>query len=147
MDKKMKTALHTIGSLTLKYYRDLGYRIDNVEQYNAFIGQRKDFLGFIDYIAIKPGETIGIQSTTLDNKSARITKILELDTPLTWLEACNKIQIICWRKILLEKTFNHKSGSTFKRQVSTWSPVVLNLELVNGVLTPVEVHNEKRKAS
>ncbi len=83
---------------TLKYLRDKGYIVAIAESYNFFTKQRKDLFGFIDLVALKDGEIIGVQCTSRSNVSARIKKIKGLDAHKQWLDAGGKIQVIGWGK-------------------------------------------------
>lgn len=47
------------------------------ERWNAFARKRKDLFDFIDLLAIKDGEVVGVQTTSASNISARIKKIKE----------------------------------------------------------------------
>lgn len=60
---------------TLDKWRKLGYRAVVVEKWNSHVKVRQDMFGFIDVLAIGNGETVGIQSTSKSNLSARIKKI------------------------------------------------------------------------
>jgi len=61
--------------LSLKKLRDEGYTVAIVEHWNAFARIRQDLFGFIDIIALRGNETLAIQTTTVSNMSARVTKI------------------------------------------------------------------------
>ena len=60
----------------MAYLRDLGYRVEVVEKWNAFTRTKKDLFGCIDLVAIGNGETLAIQVTSRSNMSARRAKIL-----------------------------------------------------------------------
>ena len=83
---------------TLDYLRDLGYTVGVVERHNAFSGKKNDLFGFIDLIAIRDGETIGVQATSTGNINARFKKILEEPRSSEWLRAGNKIMVIGFKK-------------------------------------------------
>ena len=59
---------------SLKYLREQGYTVAIVERWNAFAKIRQDLFGFIDLLAIKPGETLAVQTTAsgVDRKSTRL---------------------------------------------------------------------------
>jgi hypothetical protein len=65
---------------TLAYLRRRGYTAGVVERFIAGVGEhgqgiRRDFLGCIDLIAVKPGSPIlGVQATSISNVSARLAK-------------------------------------------------------------------------
>ena len=60
----------------MAYLRDLGYRVEVVEKWNAFTKTKKDLFGCIDLIAIGNGETLAVQVTSRSNMAARRDKIL-----------------------------------------------------------------------
>ena len=75
-----------------------GYRVEIVERYNSFVKRRFDLFGFIDLLAIKPGETVGVQTTSYSNMSARIRKIAEHENVGAVREAGWQILVHGWRK-------------------------------------------------
>lgn len=65
---------------TLKHLREQGCElVQVVERWNAFARVRQDLFGIVDVVAIKDGETIGVQATSLSNVAARIDKITASD--------------------------------------------------------------------
>ena len=89
-------------SRSLKLLKDEGKLAEVVERWNAFTKQRKDFLGFIDILAVDPSTktTWGIQCTSTGNMNARINKICtECNEYATiWINAGNSIEVIGWSK-------------------------------------------------
>ena len=61
---------------SLKYLREQGYTVAITERWNPFARIRQDLFGFIDLLAIKPGETLAVQ-TTSSGVSTRLKKIAE----------------------------------------------------------------------
>ena len=63
-------------------------------------GVRKDIFGFIDALAITPKGILAIQSTTIENISARTTKIRDEHnaTAVRWLESGNALEVWGWEK-------------------------------------------------
>lgn len=91
---------------TLEYYRDKGYSIDVVERWKGQF--RSDFMGVIDAIAFKPGDTklIGIQVFGADWAEHR-RKIIDEQHEGAKLWLSNKhtdLIFIGWRKL------KHKRG-------------------------------------
>lgn len=82
---------------SLKYLREQGYTVAIVERWNAFARIRQDLFGFIDLLAIKPNETLAVQ-TTASGVSARLKKISESPLLPKVREAGWKIHIHGWRK-------------------------------------------------
>jgi hypothetical protein len=85
---------------TLEALRKAGYTVDVVERFNSFTKQRKDFLGFVDLIAVGDGETIGVQACITGDQSTRAKKIIEAcsDNAQAWLRGGNRIQVWGWAK-------------------------------------------------
>jgi len=83
---------------SLKKLRSEGYSVGITEHYNSFIGIRQDLFGFIDLIAIKPGEILAVQTTTAVNQSARVKKIKGIPESLKWLQAGGKLVVHGWSK-------------------------------------------------
>lgn len=54
-----------------------GYLVEITERWNSFARKRKDLFDFIDLLAIRKGEVVGVQTTSLSNINARIKKIQE----------------------------------------------------------------------
>ncbi|HQV57391.1 MAG TPA: hypothetical protein PKV27_05220, partial [Ilumatobacteraceae bacterium] len=54
-------------TLSLKALRDAGYTVAIVEHFNPHMRIRQDLFGFIDIIAIRPGETLAVQTTSRSN--------------------------------------------------------------------------------
>jgi hypothetical protein len=96
-----------------KLLKDQGYIVSKVEQYNKFSQHKKDLFGFIDILAIKPGEILGIQATgwTFHGSHAnnylnnpKISKNIEI-----WLSTGAKFEI--WAYNNETKKFKIKSAS------------------------------------
>jgi len=83
---------------TLAELRKQGHVAQVTERWNQWAKRRIDLFGFIDVVALRPGEILGIQSTTSDNHAARRSKIAETDGARAWLDAGGRIEIWSWRK-------------------------------------------------
>lgn len=66
---------------TLKHLRQQGYTCAIVEKWNAHTQVRQDLFGFVDVLAVGPGGTLAVQTTTNSNFSSRMTKILGRKAP------------------------------------------------------------------
>lgn len=97
---------------SLKYLRDAGYTVAKAEHWNPFARRRVDLFGFIDLVAIRPGETLAVQTTSRSNVAARRRKILGLDAALTWLQAGNRIVVHGWDKTGLREIMIGESDFT-----------------------------------
>ena len=63
--------------LSLAMLREDGWFCWITEHYNYYAKIRQDLWGFVDIIALKPGQILGVQTTTATNMSARINKIAD----------------------------------------------------------------------
>jgi len=63
--------------MSMRYLEDLGYTVDVVERWipGAHGRVRKDLFGIFDLVAIRAGETLGVQTTSRVNLPARLRKI------------------------------------------------------------------------
>ncbi len=85
----------------LKKFRDLGYTMAITERWNPYAKIRQDLFGFIDLLAIKPGEpVIAIQATSTSNVSARIKKIKNIPEHLVWLETGARILVVSQTRLI-----------------------------------------------
>jgi hypothetical protein len=84
---------------SLRLLRAAGYFAAKTEHWDNFAKVRKDLLGFGDILAIKPDETLLVQTTTGANMSHRIAKIRNLPAAALWLQSSNRrIAVHGWRK-------------------------------------------------
>lgn len=90
---------------SLALLRKRGYTVYITEYWQAYAKIRKDLYGWIDIMAINPEtqETLGVQTTTGTNLSARIKKAEGLDAYHEWLKCGNVAEFHGWRKILKKK--------------------------------------------
>lgn len=86
----------TVRSLAL--LRKRGYYAEVVERWLPFARVRKDFAGFIDILALRPGEVLGVQTTSDSNVSARVNKITEHDNWPTVQQAGIRVTVHGWKK-------------------------------------------------
>lgn len=76
-----------------------GYTAAVVERWLPHAGVRKDFLGCIDILAVKPGEPVlGIQATSADHVAHRLAKARALPELAVWLRAGCAFQVWGWAK-------------------------------------------------
>lgn len=76
-----------------------GWTVAVVEKWNPFARIRQDLFGFIDLIAVRGNYTLGIQTTTAANMSARRTKILAEPRSKVWLSPSRGIVLHGWHKV------------------------------------------------
>jgi carbonic anhydrase len=81
-----------------KHLEAQGYTVATVEHWNAFTRRRHDLFGFIDLLAIRPGETLAVQTTSGSNVSARVRKIANHENVGAVREAGWRITVHGWRK-------------------------------------------------
>lgn len=70
-----------------------GYKVAIVEKWNPHARIRQDLWGIIDLLAIKDGETLGVQTTSRSNMSARAKKIAEHENTPSLRSAGWRIEI------------------------------------------------------
>ena len=85
-------------TLSLKALRDAGYVAAVVEHFNPHKRIRQDLFGFIDIIAIRPGETLAVQTTSRSNMAARVRKIADHPNVAAVREAGWAIHVHGWKK-------------------------------------------------
>ena len=91
---------------SLKYLRDQGYRCWIVERWCPYSRKRIDLWNCIDILAVGNGETIGVQTTSRGNVSARVKKIAENEYYPELVRSGWKVHVHGWGKL--------KSGWTIK---------------------------------
>jgi len=98
-----------VGPLTVATATELGYTIEIVERRIPHTRITKDFLGFADYIAISPTETLAIQATSGKNHSTRIKKIFNerQEQALEWL-ACPHRTLAVWSFSKVADSWKHR---------------------------------------
>ena len=83
---------------SLAHMRALGATVVVVEHYNWFSKSRQDLFGILDLVALLDGDTIGIQTTSAANVSARVKKITECEHLPALRKAGWTILVHGWRK-------------------------------------------------
>lgn len=113
---------------TLAYLRRGGFTVDVVERWLPRVGRRKDFLGCIDILACRRGETgvLAIQATTLANVSARVAKSRGQGALSVWLSSGQRFEVWGW----------HKSGDRWQ---------VKRVEIVAADMAPIVLAAPKRR--
>ena len=85
--------------LSLKHLRESGWTtLAIVEYFVPFAKVRRDLFGFIDVLAVKDGDTLGIQCTTFNNRLARVRKIEDSEHLPVLREANWSLEVWGWRK-------------------------------------------------
>ena len=83
---------------TLALLRKEGWLAEVTEKWIPGANIRKDLWGFIDVLAIKGKEIMGVQSTSYSNVSARVKKIEDSDNVAAVRDAGIGICVHGWRK-------------------------------------------------
>ena len=84
--------------LTLKLLREDGWTVEVVEKWIPGANIRKDLFGFIDLVALKDDQTLGVQATSYSNISARVKKIENAELLSAVRKASWRVWVIGWRK-------------------------------------------------
>jgi hypothetical protein len=83
---------------TLKLLRRQGYLAETVERWLPGVNVRKDLLGCIDVLALRPGSPIlGVQATSHSNVAARVKKAVALPGLQVWLACGCVFQVWGWK--------------------------------------------------
>lgn len=85
-------------SRSLEVLREAGWLCEVVEKWNQWSKTRKDLYGFIDILAVKRGEILGVQATSDSNVSARVKKIAEHENVGQVRESGIRIEVWGWKK-------------------------------------------------
>ena len=99
--------------LSLRKMRGDEFRAYVVEHWNAFAKIRQDLFGFIDILGVFEGRTLAVQSTTKNNISARVHKIMEKRA-----EAAKDCLLAGW-EIEVHGWHQAKKGAPWKCRVIT----------------------------
>lgn len=75
-----------------------GFTVEIVERWIPGANIRRDLWGFLDVLAIRDRETLGVQVTTADHVSHRRSKILASPLLTSVLAAGWRVEIHGWRK-------------------------------------------------
>jgi hypothetical protein len=87
---------------TMKLFGQEGYQCVNVETMDRFSKHKKDFLGFIDILALTPqphgrwGRMAGLQVTSRAHRAERRLKILSAPLAKVWTDAGGTILLVTW---------------------------------------------------
>ena len=83
---------------SLTHLREAGYLAEVVEKRIPRVFITRDLFGFLDILAIREGEVLGVQVTSGSNVSARIRKIAEHENIGAVRKAGIRILVHGWRK-------------------------------------------------
>jgi hypothetical protein len=88
----------TPTQLSLRHLRTLHWTVDVVEHWNHHANIRVDLFDIIDIVALRGGETLGVQATSYSNMSARCRKIAEADATPALREAGWRLVVHGWQQ-------------------------------------------------
>lgn len=83
---------------SITYLEQLGWLVAKVEHPVPGARTTRDLFGFIDLLAIKPGETLAVQVTTTSHQANRIAKIASHPNVAAVREAGWAIHVHGWLK-------------------------------------------------
>ena len=87
-------------SRSLQLLRQRGYVAEKVEQRLTFRGYvTRDLFGCIDLLAVRPGEIVGIQTTSRSNLASRRTKSLGCPGLVAFLQGGGRFVLHGWGKV------------------------------------------------
>lgn len=86
--------------LTLRKLRAEGWElVEVVERWDSFSRRRHDLFGIVDVLAIRPGRTLAVQTTSFSNSTSRRRKALESDSLPQVIDAGWEFRIHGWKKV------------------------------------------------
>jgi hypothetical protein len=88
----------TPTQLSLRHLRANGYLAEVVERWNAHTQTRHDLFQIADILAVRPGETLAVQTTTAPNVAARVRKIADNPNIGAIREAGWSVVVHGWRQ-------------------------------------------------
>lgn len=89
----------TTTGRTIKFFREMGFVVERVEQRIPHSFITRDFIGAADLIAFQPDIGIlALQVTSGSNHAARRDKVLSEPRVLSWLRSGGRFEIVSWRK-------------------------------------------------
>ena len=83
---------------SLAYLRAQGWLVATVERWNPHAKIRQDLFGIIDLLAVRDGETMGVQTTSGSNVSKRVDKIASSSHVEALRRAGWRLVVHGWRK-------------------------------------------------
>lgn len=75
-----------------------GFLVGIVEHWNSFARIRQDLYGFLDLLAVRENEIVGIQVTSDSNVSARVKKIAAHDNISAVRQSGMTVLVHGWKK-------------------------------------------------
>ena len=85
-------------SRTLRRLRAEGWMAAVVERWNPHARIRQDLFGILDIVAIRDGETLGVQATSGSNVARRVEKLTDSEALYALRAAGWRVEVWGWRK-------------------------------------------------
>lgn len=89
-------ATRTPSARTKEALELAGWTVGKTEHWCPFSRRRKDLFNGLDFVAIRPGEILGVQATSKSNVSARVRKLKEEPRIRAWVDAGAKCEVWGW---------------------------------------------------
>ena len=88
----------TPSARSKRHLEKLGWKVGTVERYCHVTKRRHDLFGFIDLVAISPGQIVGLQVTSGSNYGGRVAKVTGEcgDSARAWIAAGGVIVVQAW---------------------------------------------------
>lgn len=103
----------------MKFYRELGFLIEKVEQRLPHCFITRDLFNVIDLVAIKPGVGIvGVQATSGANHASRRTKALAEPLLRKWFESGGRFEVISFAERCIAGPGSKKKWTPRRDEVS-----------------------------
>jgi carbonic anhydrase len=83
---------------TLRDLRADGWTAEVVERWIPGANIRSDLFGFVDIVAVRGAETLGVQATSDANVAARVRKIADSELVGVVREAGWRLAVVGWKK-------------------------------------------------
>jgi hypothetical protein len=87
-----------LNPFQVKWFIRQGYLHENVERKNHYGGVKNDLYGFGDFLAVRGGDTLLVQTTSASNAAARLKKAEALPALKEWLSGPRRFEVHSWSK-------------------------------------------------
>lgn len=91
--------MSTPTQLSLAHMKSRGYLVAITEKWNPFAKVRQDLFGILDLVCVSDKGTVGVQTTSYANMSARVAKIAESSATAFLRKAGWVLEVHGWKKV------------------------------------------------
>ena len=84
--------------LSMREMRKRGYLVGKTEYWNSFTHHRVDLWGILDFLCLRSGEIVGLQTTSYTNIAGHRQKILQSITVIPILQSGMRLLLQGWKK-------------------------------------------------